>query len=80
VVGYEQGFLKIINLCIDLVTLSLEFQECASWFWKVQEVTDVIVGQGSLETIHELNIKPVSTRSPSVELQFQRCKRPFALT
>jgi hypothetical protein len=67
-VGHVQVILEIINLHINLVILSPKLSEHTSWFGEVEELMDVIVSQGSLETIHELNIRPVYTRNLGVEL------------
>jgi hypothetical protein len=42
-VGHVQVVLKVVNLRINLIALSLEFCKSASWFWKVQEPIDVII-------------------------------------
>jgi hypothetical protein len=67
-----QIILEVINLRINLVALDAEFSERAGQSREVREPSNVVVGQGSLETIHEFRLRPVSTRSLGIELRFQR--------
>jgi hypothetical protein len=80
VVSHVQVVLEIVNLRINLMALDPEFRKSTGRSREVREPADVVVSQGSLETIHEFRFGPVSAESLGVELWLQRCEQLFALT